>query len=65
MSEWKNTTKNITSWVSKIKDTIQDFLLKEDLFFLLLETGDKIIIRDSQYTTKTKNSSSWASPVKN
>lgn len=42
-----------------------DFLLKEDTFYLLLETGDKIIIRVANaYTNDTKNSSVYTNDSK-
>jgi len=45
--------------------TTNDFLLKEDTFYLLLETGDKIVIRVAQeYTNDTKNTSVYTNDSK-
>ena len=49
---------------SKNSSTIDDgvdFLLKEDEFFLLLETGGKIVLNQS---TNAKSSSSWTNLTK-
>jgi hypothetical protein len=47
MSVWANIVKHVTGFF---------YLLKEDGFFLLLETGDKIILEDSfNWNNQTKN----------
>lgn len=48
-----------TIWTSQFKHPI-DYLLKEDGFFLLLETGDKIVLE------QTGNANSlWTQQIKN
>jgi len=54
---FSNQTKNS----STIDDGV-DFLLKEDEFFLLLETGDKIVLNQS---TNAKSHSDWDNQNKN
>lgn len=45
-----------TTWTNLTKHLALAFLLKEDGFFLLLETGDKIILEQSNaWTNQTKN----------
>lgn len=44
MATWNLVSKNAATWVNTLKNKMNDFLLKEDADFLLLETGDKIII---------------------
>jgi hypothetical protein len=45
MANWTNTTKNTASWSDASRTPINgSFLLKEDTFYLLLETGDKIVL---------------------
>lgn len=50
--------KTIASFTQSVKHFVANyFLLKEDGFYLLLETGDKIILEDSggAYTNSTKH----------
>ncbi len=58
-------TKNTTSWSNAAKKTLSSFLLKEDTLYLLLETGDKIIITGYDYINPDKNQSTCTNPVKN
>jgi len=50
-----NTVKNLASFTNTVKNLFLGFLLKEDGFYLLLETGDKIILDGSGYGYSTKN----------
>ena len=53
-----NIAKNVASWANAAKNILVDFLLKEDGFYLLQETGDKILLEDSStYSYQTKNTS--------
>jgi len=64
---FSNQTKNTSSFGNQSKNTSTiddgvDFLLKEDEFFLLLETGGKIVLNQSTnakehstYTNQTKH----------
>lgn len=69
MTSWSNLTKNIASWSDAIKHAISNyFLLKEDGFYLLLETGDKIILEDSGgagWSNASKSTTSWGNQTKN
>lgn len=50
MSTFTAQTKNSASWSGQTKSAgsgVSDFLLKEDGGYLLLETGDKIILEQS------------------
>jgi hypothetical protein len=64
-STWDNLTKTLSSWTNQVASTLNDYLLKEDTYFLLLETGDKIIIYDGQYTNQAKNSTTYTNKEKN
>ena len=64
-STWGNLTKTISTWTNQLASTLNDYLLKEDTFFLLLETGDRIIIYDGQYTNQVKNSTTYINKDKN
>lgn len=57
MSTWTNATKNVATFTNQVKHTVSNFfLLKQDSFYLLLETGGKIILQDSYpWTNQTKN----------
>ena len=60
MATWTNLSKNIAAYTNMAKTLTYDFLLKEDGGYLLLETGDKIILEQSTgsaptYTNMTKN----------
>ena len=52
-----NRIKNLATWGNNVKRLLVNrFLLKEDGDFLLLETGDKIIIgRGGSWTNKIKS----------
>lgn len=41
------------TWTDIVRKQLVDFLLKEDTFFLLLETGDKIIIATEDWTDRS------------
>lgn len=41
------------TWILPDRPQAYDFLLKQDSFFLLLETGDKIIIGEVDWTGRT------------
>lgn len=55
MTSWNNLTKNIASWANQIKNAALNFLLQEDGFYILQETGDKLILDQSGWTNQTKN----------
>ena len=57
---WTNTNKNSASWGNSSKTLFQEFLLKEDGGYLLLETGDKIILEQSIPSIPT-----WTNASKN
>ena len=46
-ASWANISKNIAAWSNQARTAVQDFLLKEDGGYLLLENGDKIILEQS------------------
>lgn len=49
-------TKNLATFVNQTKNFITAFLLKEDGYRLLLETGGRIILEESsEYSLQTKN----------
>lgn len=51
-------------FTNKLKK-VASLLLKEDTEYLLLETGDKIILsRGTDYTNKAKNSTSFTNKAK-
>lgn len=54
MPTWTNIVKNVANWLTNY------FLLKEDGDYLLLETGDKIIIGGSRASRNT----SWSNQSK-
>ena len=56
MSYTNDTLPSASSFTNDTKPSdIDSFLLKEDSFYLLLETGDKIIlVRGLDYTNDTK-----------
>jgi len=64
---WNNETKHTASWDDKTKHKagaswdIKGFLLQENLFFLLLESGKKIVLNWGN----TKNTASWTNLNKN
>jgi hypothetical protein len=54
-----------TTWTNTGK-LDNEFLLKEDSFYLLLENGSKIVLfRGTEYTNTSKNSDSWSNTSKN
>ena len=67
MAIWTDETKHTTSYADETKHgagaswNIKGFLLQENLFFLLLETGKKIVLNWGN----TKNTASWDNLVKN
>ena len=67
MATWTDETKNTSSWDDGTKHgagaswDIKSFLLQENLFFLLLETGKKIVLNWGN----TKNEAVWANINKN
>ena len=64
---YSNSTKPTSTWSNTTKPTLVDtFLLKEDTFYLLLETGDKIVLTDadSAWGQGTKPTSSWTNTTK-
>ena len=44
MATYTNETKNATTYTNQTKNNVNSFLLQENLFFILLETGEKIIL---------------------
>jgi hypothetical protein len=64
---YANQSKNTSSWTNQSKTGDNSYLLKEDSFYLLLETGDKIVLSygSADFTNQTKNTSSWANMSKN
>lgn len=51
-----NLAKNTATFVNAVKHILVNFLLKEDSSYLLLETGDRIILEDSSpWSYQTKN----------
>ena len=54
------------AWTNETKpDTVNSYLLKEDEFYLLLETGDKIIVKKAiDYTNNAKGSGSYTNNSK-
>jgi len=56
---WSNLSKNLATFVNTAKSVLLGYLLKEDGFYLLLETGDKIILEESSgtWTLGTKHTS--------
>ena len=56
----------MTTWSNATKPSLlNDFLLKEDEYYLLLETGDKIVlVRSSDWSNATKPSGSWSNATK-
>lgn len=57
--------KHTSTWKNQPASTIDDYLLKEDTYFLLLETGDKIIIWDGAWENQDKNSSTYKNYTRN
>lgn len=54
----------MTTWTNRVKKAVS-FLLKEDTYYLLLETGDKIILsRGTDFTNKTKNSTTFTNKAR-
>ena len=62
---WTNISKNTSTWVNAVKQALFGYLLKEDGFYLLLETGGKIIIGDNSWTNYTKNTATYTNLTKN
>lgn len=56
---WTNLSKNLATFANMAKNVLYGFLLKEDGFYLLLETGDKIILEEiaDPWTLDTKHTS--------
>ena len=55
----------MTTWTNKAKIAASR-LLKEDSYYLLLETGDKILLsRGTDFTNKAKSSTSFTNRAKN
>lgn len=55
---WSNITKNLATFANAVKHFLLEYLLKEDGGFLLLETGDKIVLdQSSAYSYQTKHTS--------
>lgn len=46
-STFSKLSKNISSFINQSKDLINQFLLKEDGAYILLETGGKLILEQS------------------
>lgn len=67
MATWTESTKNTSSFSNATKHSAgaswdtKGFLLQENTFFLLLETGAKIVLNWGT----TKNTSSWTNLTKN
>ena len=67
MTTWTDETKNTSTWADGTKHgagaswDIKGFMLQENLFFLLLETGKKIVLNWGN----TKNEAVWANISKN
>lgn len=66
-SSWTDASKNTATWSDQSKAGDNSYLLKEDSFYLLLETGDKIVLSygSTDFTDQTKNTSSWTNTSKN
>ena len=63
---WSNITKNAATFANTVKNILLGFLLKEDGYYLLLETGDRIILEESNlYSNSSKNSASYTNQTKN
>jgi hypothetical protein len=54
-----------TVWTNLAKHMPEEFLLKEDGDFLLLETGDKIVLNQSGWDEQMKHPASWSDQTKN
>lgn len=53
---FSNIAKNAATFANAVKHILVNFLLKEDSSYLLLETGDKIILEDSSpWSYQAKN----------
>ena len=66
MTTFTPETKHSTSYSAESKN-IRSFMLKEDTFYLLLETGDKIILEpdySAQYSGESKHSTSYTNETK-
>lgn len=67
MTTWSNTSKNSAAFTPPSKNATTfddgvDFMLKEDLAFLLLENGGKIVLDQS---TNAKHNPIFSNPSKN
>lgn len=49
-----------TDWNNRTKPRLKTFLLKEDMFHLLLEDGGRIVLLDNDWNNRTKPSTDWA-----
>lgn len=54
----------MATWTNQMKVLTTAYLLKEDGFYLLLETGGKIILQQSGWDTQGKNVASWTGTSK-
>ena len=56
MTAWNNQNKNTSNFSNIEKSSTASFLLKEDSFYLLLESGDKIVLSyGTDWSNQTKN----------
>jgi hypothetical protein len=46
-ASWSTISQNVASWANMAKATVNEFLLLENGGYLLLETGDRIILEQS------------------
>lgn len=59
-------TKNLATFVNQTKNFVTAFLLKEDGMRLLLETGGRIILEESEeYGFGSKNTATFSLQTKN
>jgi hypothetical protein len=64
MAVWTAITKNVATWANAVKQLLFGYLLQETGFYILLETGGKIIIGDADWDNETKNTASYTNLTK-
>lgn len=55
----------MATWTNLNKNMFNYFLLMEDGFYLLQETGFKIILNQYGWDDQTKNTATWGNQTKN